>query len=271
VTEHTAAITTGFGIAARRLLRVLRIERSLGYIVNADYQPLDASSAHVALHVTCQPDRVAEVEGLVLNVLDDLVRHGPTQDELDRRLEDMRRMMTDPASTPGRLDAVVRDLLIGREPDLLADVEAEQAALTPADVRHSLEQAMHTMLMVLPETGFVPNRSMHRYPGPLPDLFPSQAFPEPFTKRWPWDATPPTNTLRIGPEGIAIDDPDGRRLTTILWVDCVAVVHASTGRRVMGRDGYTIDVEATAWQRGEHAVRLLDEYAPPGCVVRVRT
>jgi hypothetical protein len=130
---------------------------------------------------------------------------------------------------------------------------------------------MRTMILVVPDSGFVPNRGLRRYPGPSTEVFPSQAFPEPVTKRRPWDPTPPTKTLRVGPDGVAVDDPTGRRVAAVLWNDCVAVVHLPAGRRLLGRDGFVIDIEEAAWQGGRDAVRLVDQYGPTNCVVRVST
>ncbi len=212
---------------------------------------------------------MAEVEGLLLSVLDDLARHGPTQADLDRRLDDLHLWAGSPASIPGRLDAAVRDLLLGGEPELLVDLEAEQAAVKPGDVSQALERAIGSMLLATPSTGFVPNRGLRPYPGPLPDVFPSHLFSEAVAKKRPWDPSPPTRGLRIGSDGVALDDPAGRRLTTILWSDCVAVVRGTAGRRIMGRDGFSLDVEAHAWERGADAIRLVDQFGPVDCVVGV--
>jgi zinc protease len=271
VVERTAAVGMALHVAERRLRRALRIDRSLGYLVGLDYTPMDASIAHAVLTATCQPDRAAEVEGVLITVLDDLANRGATADEIRQQYERFRRLSAEQFTVPGRLDATVRDLHFGESPTPVADLDAEYAAVDEGAIRSAMKGVLSSMLLIVPSTGFVPNRTLRPYPGPSTvEPVALARFRLATPERKPWQPKPSGPTLVVGRAAVAIEDEHGRTLTSVPWSDCVAYVVDPHGRMLYGRDGYRLVVAAQEWERSAQALTWMDQCAPAEVTVRPR-
>jgi hypothetical protein len=167
---------------------------------------------------------------------------------------------------PSRLDGLSRDLLLGREQESLADLDAEYAALGRPQIRSAMRNALGSMVLVIPETGFTPNRTFHPYPSTWAGSPGDARTFVPMYKRpnRPWQkATAPGPRLSIGTVGIVLDGPNGDRLIGIRWSDCVALISEKPdGPRILARDGYTMMVPAAEWKDGPEALALIDRFGP---------
>jgi hypothetical protein len=268
--ERSTATVAGLRALDRRLRHSMRVERGLGYDVGGDYMAVSADQAVATVWATCLPKNVEEVERTVLEAIDDLAARGPNEDELQQQYERHLRDVSDPMSTPGRLDAHVRDVLLGGPVRTTAQLLEEQWRLQPADVAEALRRARDSMLLLIPEEGFIPQRHFERYPGP--DLAPvgrGRTFDLAAAKGGaPWRKAKAPK-LTVGDAGVAVDDPAGGRMVGIPWSDTVAVLSGMNFRTVVSRDGSTFVVEASEWKDGRGAVGLVDQFAPGDRVVRM--
>jgi hypothetical protein len=263
VVARTAAIGMALRIAERRLRRSLRIERSLGYAVDLLYMPITADTAHAALYATCELERVAEVEGVLLNVLDELAIRGAWEEEITREVERARLSSCEPMAIPGRLDSAVRDHLLGRPLETLASLHEERAAVDRSAIAAAMKRAMASLVLAVPRSGFVPNRSFEPYP-PASSIAAgdSRSFPAASGPRKPWQPRPAGPRLVVGSNAVFIGDSEGQRLQCVPWVECVAYVRDPGRRLIYGRDGYTLGIDQTDWEEGATAIDMLDRFAP---------
>jgi hypothetical protein len=266
--ERTLAVATAFRTLDRHLKRALRVDRGLGYDVGGEYIPVDPDHALASVWATCLPNAVPEVERLLLETIDDVAARGASDDELAQMYERFVRDMMDPMATPARLDAHVRDVLLGREPTPTRELIAEQWRLRPEDVAAAFHRARDSMAVLIPPSGTLPQRPFKKYPGQtLGSMGSGRTFEFASTKRRaPW-ARSRSVKLTVGDAGVGVDDFTGERLIGILWQDCVAVVQDPNARNVLARDGTVLPIFVDEWRDGRDALRLVDRLAPRDVIV----
>jgi predicted Zn-dependent peptidase len=266
--ERSSATATAFRTLDRHLRRALRVDRGLGYDVGSDYLPVDADHALVSVWATCLPKAVPDVERLLFETIDDVAARGASDEELAQQYERFVREMVDPMAIPARLDAQVRDVLLGGESTPMRKLIAEHWDLRPDDVASAFRRARDSMLVLIPPTGTLPQRPFKRYPGQtIGPMGRGRTFEFATTKRRaPW-AKSSSARLTVGDAGIGVDAADGERLVGIRWEDCVAVVQDPDTRNVLARDGTVLPIVANDWRDGRDAVRLVDRLAPGAVMV----
>jgi len=194
---------------------------------------------------------------------------GATEEEIEQHHARLVREAADQASFPGRLEAHTHDVLLGGEPESIADLEQALWRLRPDEVAAAMRIALESEVLVLPVTGTRPQRAFKPYPGPTDQSMGEGRDFElaAVQRRVPW-GRPTTPHLTVGNLGIAVTRPDGRRMMAIRWDQCVAVVHEDRyARTVLGRDGYRVAVNAAEWHDGGVAVKLIDKFAPSSVVI----
>ncbi len=270
--ERSTATATAFRTLDRHLKRALRVDRGLGYDVGGEYIPVSPDHALVSVWASCLPKAAEEVERVLLEAIDDIAARGPTDEELAQHHERLVRDSLDPMAYPSRLDAHVRDVLLGRQPEPLSNLVDEQWRLQPAEVATAFSRARESMLVLVPAGGKLPQRPFKPYPGPiLGSMGNGHTFELAGKKsRVPWGKAPAPR-LTVAAAGVAIDDSRGTRLVGVRWEDCVAVVCEPDFRSVVGRDGSVVTIDAAQWREGRHAIKLVDRLAPRDLVVPVES
>lgn len=271
--DRSAATSAGFRSLDRRLTKRTRVDRGLGYQIGSDWIPVDPGLGLATVWVTCLPEAEREVQQIMFETIDDVAARGPTDDELSNDYQSFPLEIGDPHAIPGRLDAHVRDVLLGGDPipRPVASMIDERWRLESAHVAAAFKKARDSMFLLLPEHGGDPQREFKRYPGPAPG---SMAADRTFEfivkeKRGLLKKKEPVPRLSVGRLGVAIDSVSGRRLTAVTWADCVAVVRERDVRRVIGRDGLVVAFHRSDWRDGAAALGLVDRFAPPDRIVRV--
>jgi zinc protease len=268
--ERTVASATAFRSLDRQLRRALRVDRGLGYDVGAEYFPISPDRALATVWASCLPNAVRDVERVMLETIDDIAARGPSEEELAHHYETFVRQLLDPMAIPGRLESSVKDLLIGKPPELMSDLADQYWRVQPDEVAAAFRQARESMLVLVPPSGERPQRPFKPYPGTtIGPMGNGGTFDFASTKRKvPWGKSP-SPKLTVADAGVAVNDSRGRRIVGIRWEDCVAVVCEPDFRSIVGSDGAVLRIEATEWREGRRAIRLVDRLAPGDLVIPV--
>jgi Peptidase M16 inactive domain len=269
--ERSTAAASALRSLDAQLRQALRVDRGLGYDIGGDYMPVNADHALATVWATCLPQAVHDVEQRILETIDDLAARGPTDDELHHQYERMVRGADEPMAVPARLDSHVRDVLLGRQPEPLAPLLDEQWRLQSQGVASAFRQARDSMLLLIPEEGFLPQRHFEPYPGPVVGpMGRGRTFELANAKGGGFLRKSKAPTLTVADAGVAVDDPAGWRLVGIPWSETVAVLKGDTIRTLICRDGSSFTIDPVEWRDGRSAINLVDQFAPPGLVVGMR-
>ena len=265
---RSTATTTALRTLDRHLKRALRVDRGLAYDVGGDYVPVGPDHAIATVWATCLPNAVRDVERVLLETIDDVAARGPTDDELAEQYERLALEVSDPMAIPGRLDAHVRDVLLGGDPTPMAQLVDEQWRIRSDEVAEAFRQARESMLLLLTPTGTRPQRAFKRYPGTtLGPMGRGRTFELLSTKRKvPWAKTPKAK-LTVGDEGVSVDVSTKSRLVGVLWKDCVAVIQGRDVRNIVARDGTIATIVGGEWKDGGYALKDIDRLAPRDTIV----
>jgi hypothetical protein len=263
VVERSIASGTAIRTLERRLRQALRVNRGMAYDVASDNLHLGHDRILASIWATCLPENVSEVERIVLETIDDMAARGPTEEDIEEQYDRMVRDLSDPVSIPSRLDARTTDALMGHPSRSTAAMLDAYWRLRPDEVAEAFRKARETMLLLIPSTGFRPQRPMHAYPS-VTTSPPGRgrSFEQATTRgKTPWSRTPAAR-LTVGDAGVSVDSPDGIRIIGVRWADCVAVVQGAGARSVLALDGTTLSIIEQDWRGGRDAVGLIDRFAP---------
>jgi hypothetical protein len=268
VVDRSLAIQVALRTIEGQLRHALRVDRGLSYAITTNYRPVSSEQAHAYVFASCLPEKVAEVQRAMLETIDEVASRGSTDDQIGAYLEDFLRDGSDPMSFPARLDAHVRDNLMGRQTPAMAALVDELWRLQPDDVAVAFRAARETMLVLLPSNAIAPAfRSFKPYPAPAN---------EPLGKGQSFDYSPPKGTkvergklpkLFVGERGLSIDTPAGRYAAITWRSDCIAVIQDGKVRTVLAKDGQAVVIDPQLWAVGSYAITLIDRYAPGHLVV----
>jgi hypothetical protein len=258
ISSRTPGANMISNIAHRRMRRQLRFDHGLVYDVRFEYEALGPDTTHVVFATDCPPARRGRVIGVLVDVLDELARTGPTEAELKREVAAFIRQLE---ARDGRLsvvDALAIDHLWDG-PFLSAQgLHDLRRAVTPDDAVAALREALPTLLAVVDAD--TPAGRFTDYPISSPDAIVGREHgPIGFFLLPAWK---PTQRLIAGPYGIsAVVSPTARM--TIYYRDCVAVVHeAPQVRRLLARDGTSFAVDGAMWKDGRRAIAGIDAAIP---------
>ena len=267
VVPRGLAIQVAMQTIGQHLRKTLRVDRGLGYVVVADYSPVDADQAVTRVYASCLPAAIPEVQKAVLETIDDVGARGPSDDELADAYEVMVRDMTDPMAFPGRLDRQAANTLMGLDVIPAATILDEMWRLQSDEVASAFRAARETMLLILPNQAQRPNRPFKPYPPPSPDpMGRGSSFELIPTQQRGRFRQPKPPVLFVGNEGLFVESQH-RRGVAVRWDDCVAVIHDAWSRTVLGRDGYSFTIDPDRWKDGRQAIALVDRFAPKAVVV----
>jgi Peptidase M16 inactive domain len=286
--ERSLAGSAGMQAVERRLRHALRVERGLAYDVGSEGIPIAPGLGIVTVWASCLPENADEVERTLLESIDDMAARGPTEDDIAEQHARLVRELADPLSVPGRLDAHARDALYRPGKRSLADRLAafgQDAAdeppaptmaerldalwrLRPDEVAEAIRRARETMILLLTDTGFRPQRPLRPYPSAMKaPTGNGKTFEQVAGKRkTPWSRSPSAK-LTVGDAGVAVNAPNGARIIGVRWTDCVAVLQGPQQRHVLARDGSAVPIFQGDWHGGRDAMHLVDRHAPRDLVV----
>jgi zinc protease len=113
VARRTTPLMAAIEVAQHRLMRTLRYEEGLSYAVEWWFGPLTATHAQSVLWADLLAENAERVRELLLATLYDLAEHGPTEEELEHDLHELRRFFDDPDSLASSVAADASRELIG--------------------------------------------------------------------------------------------------------------------------------------------------------------
>jgi hypothetical protein len=254
----------------RWLMQRLRVDRGLAYDIGAEYLPTGPDHAFVTVWATCLPNVARDVQRIVLETIDDVANRGPTPEEISRDYQGWLRDAADPRAIPARLDAHVRDVLLGGDhvPRAVETMIDEQWRLDSAPVAAAMREARDSMLLFIPPSGEDPQRPLKRYPGPAAgSMAPDRVFEFAGGEKKRFRRATSPLRLTVGRVGTSVDTVDGRRLMAVPWADCVGVIRERGIRSLLGRDGTVLQVFEQEWRDGGGALVLVDHHTPPAVVI----
>jgi hypothetical protein len=260
--SRSADATSALAIIARRARDTLRFERGRVYDIHADYDPVDATTAHCIIATDCRPDHVTEVARELLAIVDALAADGATPEELEREARNFRDGALRPPGRYGFLDGAAYDRLLDRPREEPMAILAEFDALTPAGIAELVAAARQTLLLVA-----------NSDPPTLPGL---TAYPAWSTKQvqgreyrppgLPFAPNARKDRLTIGDEGVMYRTANGQ-LLTVRYDECVVYRHwEGPIREMWGEDGFRLRIAAAEWRSGQEAIDRVDAAIPPALV-----
>jgi hypothetical protein len=270
--RRSAPVGAAFRSLTRQLTKRLRVDRGLGYEIGGDYWPVGPDRAFVNAWATCLPEATRDVQQIVLESIDDVASRGPAPDELSKQYQSFLQDMADPRSIPGRLDAHVRDVLLGDDPapKSMASLIDEQWRLESEHVASAFKEVRESMLMLLPRSGVDPQRPFMRYPGPPSGSVAAERTFEFISKekKRRFRHASSALTLSVGKLGVSVELRNRARISAVLWEDCVGVVVVRGIRTLLGRDGTALQVYESDWRDGWLVLRLVDKFAPKALIIK---
>lgn len=251
VVARSYAATVGLRAIIAAAQDKLRHELGVTYGVQADYAPLDAESAHLAIWGdTAADDSDAASEGL-LRVLSRLRDDGVSDREFARAHEAARNAESGPHAGVAAAHKVALDFLHGRTDDgaTLDDVR-------PVDVNSAIHAFLSTAMVMVAHSQ-------------APDQEFGEQIPE-WSERtvqgrvhqpaaWvPRHAKGSRSELVAGEEGITLrQGPD--KPATVEYANCAGVIAwTDTKRTLYAQDGVTVVVDPLAWRGGDTVVHAID-------------
>jgi hypothetical protein len=268
--RRTVATVAALQALNRQLIQRLRVDRGLAYDIGGEYLPLNPDQAYATVGIVCQPEATRDVQRALLESIDDIANRGPIPQQVSSDYQRWVRDMADPRVAPGRLDAHVRDVLLGDDPapksvDAMVD---EQWRLESDAIAVAMREARESMLLYLPITGEDPQRPLHRYPAtPVGTMEPERAFDFEASEKKRFRRSRSPVRLTVGRLGLSVDTVSGERIIGILWHDVVGIVRDQRARSILSRDGSSLVVLDHEWRDGPAAIRMIDQRTPKDLVI----
>jgi zinc protease len=254
VAPRSAATRITLDILIRRLRHELRFERGLIYDVISDYDPQDATSAHIALGMDARREDSEAVLSTVLRILDDLYASGSSKEEIKREADDFAQAAGQPAGRLGSLYATVHDELLDRPRETPADVVAEYLSVMPDDVKAAARVALDTLLAFGPPGEYDGGR-LTAYPNMSLEVLDGRTVRP---SGWVVGPRARKDRLIVGPTGVSHVGAE-RQGYTVRYADCVALRHwDGPVRQLWGADGFNITIRADEWRGGQKVIDEID-------------
>lgn len=252
--RREAALAAAASIAHRRLRRRLRFEGGLSYSVDWIYEPLTGDVAHLVFTADLLSTNAAAVRDGILETLAELSRDGPTADELEREVEQVRHDLSDPHGTGALHFMALNELLGGRDsrPRRLLD---EHRALTRRDVAHALATALETALLLVPEETGGEAHGYVRYPMSSSRVVTGKRHHPGRIRR----RNHPH--LVAGADGLSL--VVGDETSVVRFDECEALLRGADGTRVLwSTDGFYIHIDPELWRGADKLAALVDTHVP---------
>jgi hypothetical protein len=255
--ERSTALGIMAQIARRRAHAQLR-EGAVSYSVELSYQPLDKTWAHVALWADTLPENADRVGTDLLKVLDSLADAGPSQEDLDRSLDEIERAEDESDSVLQWLDGNATSELLGSPiytPDRILE---EIRALTPDAGRRAMAEALKTLLVMAPPKF---KMALGRFT-PVPAWSSERVTGMTVGLRLGLSTVGRNIRLSMAKDGVTLAF-DASRLITVWFDRCAAMLQWADGSRTLhGNDGFRLHLCPRDWHDGERLIRWIDGQVP---------
>lgn len=258
VTDTTAARLYA-GVLERELSRSLRQEGGYSYTAASDYTSRRDGFATVTAFADALPAKQDAVLGGFVDVLAGLQVGRIAQADLEAVRGRSDATLTAPDAAVRRLPGAAEELLAHRPPRGLDELRAELWAMTPQHVHAVALEAAGTALLQAPSghradwAGYTaaPTTSSYAVTG--------TRF-EAVRKDGP--------AMVVGGEGVSLTA--GGEAATVLYRACAALLSwPDGGRRLIGTDGLSVEVEPGEYGIDAHTMATIDAAVPPSAVVRL--
>ncbi|MFJ8004172.1 peptidase M16 family protein [Streptomyces fagopyri] len=247
------------GVLERELSRALRQEGGYSYTAATDYTSRRDGFALVTAFADALPAKQDAVLGGFVDVLAGLQAGRIAQGDLDAVRARADASLTASDAAVRRLPGAAEDLLAHRPPRGFDDLRSELWAVTPQHLYGVALEAAGTALLQAPAghsadwAGYAqaPTGSSYAVTG---TTFVSRRAGGP--------------SLIVGSEGVSVTA--GGQTATVLHRACAAVLNwPDGGRRFIGHDGLSVEVEPGAYGIDAHTMATIDAAVHPGEVVRL--
>jgi zinc protease len=244
-------------LLGRRLQKKLRRELGISYSPAASYDVRDGDVAHVTAFADGLSENHAELVSAFVFHFRLTAEEAASGQEIAEIVNRLRTAKRDSPSGSAYGNALRE--LFGREPISDGDFEASLAAVNPEAVREAGAEAFHSALLMAPGRE-LPGARFHPAPWSSADVVDGQVLRSA-------DAPIDTDRLIIGPAGISRVQSSSRRVT-VRFPECEAMLAwPDGGRRLIGRDGFSLMIEPTLWAGGSFLAARLDEAIPADRIV----
>jgi hypothetical protein len=267
VTDTTAARLYS-AVLERELARALRQEGGYSYTAAADCTPRRDGFAVVTAFADALPAKQDAVLGGFVDVLAGLQAGRITQADLDAVRGRADAALTAPDALVRRLPGMAEDLLVGRPPREVGELRSELWAATPAHLHEVALEAAGTALMQ------VPTRHSADWAGytAAPTASAYAVTGRRFLTGRAGEAG-----LVVGDDGVSLTErstpgPEGteERAATVLYHSCAAMLSwPDGGRRLIGTDGLTVEVEPELYGVDARTMAAIDAAVPAAAVVQL--
>ena len=242
------------GIVRERAFDELRFRRGLSYSVGIVSSRIGRDHGLIQVTVDGAPGTDAERCDALVDVLEEFVATGPSEQELERYRSQGGLFYDTPAVLADHLDRICERRVLGLPGRARAEVVARWAEVTPESMRSDLAQRYDTAL-VIGRADDLERSGWSTY-----DLWSEEVIDGPTYR--------PINgrergELSLGPEG-ATWSRDATHRRSVRWSEVVASVRWPDGARsLVTPNGSTITLVPWAWQNAAAIGDLVDGHVRP--------
>ncbi|MGW2211029.1 M16 family metallopeptidase [Streptomyces sp. NPDC001781] len=263
VVADTTAAWLYSGVLERELTRSLRQEGGYSYTAASDFTSRRDGHALVTAFADSLPAKQDAVLGGFVDVLAGFQAGRITQADLDAVRGRIDGALGAPDAAARRLPGLAEDLLAGRPLRTVDELRAEMRGVTPAHLHQVAVEAAGTALLQVPGGHRADWAGYTAAPVDSPYAVTGRRF----------DARGGDTALIMGADGVSLTGrtADGsERAVTVHYRACAAVLSwPDGGRRLVGADGLTVEVEPGLHGIDAHTMAALDAAVPPHAVVHL--
>ncbi|MFI9393789.1 M16 family metallopeptidase [Streptomyces bauhiniae] len=264
VVADTTAAWLYSGVLERELTRALRQEGGYSYTAASDVTSRRDGYALVTAFADSLPAKQDAVLGGFVDVLAGFQAGRIAQSDLDAVRGRADGALAAPDTAARRLPGLAEDLLAGRPLRTADELRAEMRAVTPAHLHEVAVEAAATALLQVPSGHRADWAGYTAAPVDSPYAVTGRRF----AARDGGDTA-----LIMGADGVSLTGrtADGsERAVTVQYRSCAAVLSwPDGGRRLVGADGLTVEVEPGLYGIDAHTMAALDAAVPPHAVVHL--
>lgn len=257
VVRRSTAAMVYTQLLAQRLFGALRQRAGYSYAATAHYELRDADNAYIVAVADALPEKQDAVVGGVIDELAALRFGAVDPAEIRGVVEKLGSVYELDDWRSLRLPTAAINELLGR-PDLSREEHiAELAAIDPAAVAEIAQEAYESALAQVPGAG-IEWAGFAEAPVRSPTVVSGDRYPF---------VSSPEAAIVISDDGISCDA--GKVRSTVLWRDVAALeAYPDGARRVIGLDGFQVNVEPTLLSRPLDVLSVIDRRVPAGRIVR---
>ena len=258
---RTAAGQVTTMVTGHRLREALRHRDGMAYSPGTDYLPVSPTSSILIASVDVKFDETERASSTLFSSINDLLRTGPTSDDLRRIVAERERDAVDPYAAFDWAAAAARRHLEGLEESSPDQVVEQVRAVTSADVTAALGEVIATSMLGIPDPDV-------RKAVPLPPLDervdPVPAAPTAtYRTVIPLPGSPVVRTidggLHVAGKGAG---------TLFRYPDVIACQATPNGtRRLLRSDATSIELGTDAFHQGDRLRAHIDSGLDPSVVV----